>query len=146
VKAQYKSMDGSPTDNSIKPGLQLVNTGSSSVDLSTITVRYWFTQETGATTFSTPCYWANIGCGSVNSSVVAVTPRTGADSYLLVGFQPYTLAAGASSGEIQMGINKTDWSNFNKVDDYSYGSGTSYIDWTKVTVYQNGTLIWGTEP
>jgi len=79
--------------------------------------------------------------------VVAVSPpRTGADSYLLVGFQPYTLAAGASSGEIQMRINKTDWSVFNEVDDYSYGTGTSYIDWTKVTVYQDGTLIWGTAP
>jgi cellulose 1,4-beta-cellobiosidase len=65
------------------------------------------------------------------------------------GFQPYTLAAGASSGEIQMGINKTDWTVFNELDDYSYSTystGASYIDWTKVTVYQGGTLIWGTEP
>ena len=146
VKAQYKSMDVTlPTDNSIKPGLQLVNTGSSGVDLSTITVRYWFTKDS-ASTLQTTCYWAAIGCSNVNSSAVVVSPRTGADAYLLVGFQPYTLTAGTSSGEIQLGINKTDWSNFNEVDDYSYGTGTSYTDWTKVTVYQNGTLIWGTEP
>jgi Cellulose binding domain/Concanavalin A-like lectin/glucanases superfamily len=148
VKAQYKNLDVTlPTDNSIKPGLQLVNnTGSSAVDLSTITVRYWFTKDTGASTFQAPCYWASIDCSNINSSVVAVSPRTGADAYLLVGFKPYTLAAGPSSVEIQLGINKTDWSAFNEVDDYSYGTGTSYIDWTKVTVYQGGTLIWGTEP
>ena len=147
VKAQYKSNDVTlPLDNSIKPGLQLVNTGSSGVDLSTITVRYWFTKDPGASTFQAPCYWASIDCSNITTSVVAVTPRTGADEYLLVGFQPYTLTSGASSGEIQLGINKTDWSNFNEVDDYSYGTGASYTDWTKVTVYQNGTLIWGTEP
>ena len=147
VKAQYKSNDVSnPNDNSIKPGLQLVNTGSSGVDLNTITVRYWFTKEAGASTFDTPCYWAAIDCSFVNRSVVAVSPRTGADAYLLVGFQTYTLAAGASTGEIQLGFNKTDWLNFSEADDYSYDTHTGFTDWTKVTVYQNGTLIWGTEP
>jgi hypothetical protein len=143
VKAQYKSHDQTPKDNWIKPDLQLVNTGSSAVDLSTITVRYWFTKDAAAPTFTTNCW-----TGNANSSVVVISPRTGADAYLLVGFQPSTppLLAGATSSEIQLGINKTDWSNFNEADDYSYGTGTTYSDWTKVTVYQNGTLIWGTEP
>ena len=78
-------------------------------------------------------------------SVVPVAPRTGADEYLLVGFQPYTLA-GYSSGAMMLGFYKTDWTVLNEVDDYSYGTGTDYTDWTKVTVYQGGTLIWGTEP
>jgi len=116
------------------------------VDLGTIIVRYWFTKEAGSSTFASPCYYANVGCGNVTTSVVAVSPaRTGADEYLLVSFQSSTLAAGASS-EVQLGLNKVPYSNFNEVDDYSYGTGTSYTDSTKVTVYQNGTLIWGTEP
>ena len=147
VKAQYRNNEAAlPYDTSIQPHLQLVNTGASGVDLGTITVRYWFTKEAGASTFATPCYWATVGNTNVTRSVVAVSPpRTGADSYLLVGFQPSTLAAGASS-EIQLGLNKTDNSVFNETDDYSYGTVTTFTDWTKVTVYQNGTLIWGTEP
>jgi hypothetical protein len=115
------------------------------VDLGTITIRYWFTKEAGASTFTSPCYYATVGCGNATTSVVAVTPRTGADSYLLVSFASSTLAAGDSS-QVQLGLHKDDWSVFNEVDDYSYGTGTSYTDSTKVTVYQGGTLIWGTEP
>jgi regulation of enolase protein 1 (concanavalin A-like superfamily) len=146
LKAQYRNNDvAGPANNAIQPHLQLVNTGASSVDLGTITVRYWFTKEAGASTFATNCYYATIGNTNVTTSVIAVTPRTGADSYLLVSFPSSTLAAGASS-EAQFGFNKTDWSNFDETDDYSYGTDTSYTDSTKVTVYQNGTLIWGTEP
>ena len=98
VKAQYNNNEPAfPTDNSIQPHLQLVNTGSSGVDLSTITVRYWFTKEAGASTFAAPCFYASVGCSNVSTSVVAVSPRTGADECLLVGFQPSTLAAGAST-------------------------------------------------
>ena len=147
LKLQYMQYDTiNPTDPMILPGLQLVNTGSLGVSLSTITVRYWFTKDIGAKTFATNCGYATIDCSNVRTSVVAVHPaRTGADSYLLVEFLPYTLAAGGSN-DMRLGLNKTPYSDFNEVDDYSYGTGTSYTDWTKVTVYEGGTLIWGTEP
>jgi hypothetical protein len=31
-------------------------------------------------------------------------------------------------------------------NDYSYGGFSAFTSWNKVTLYQNGTLIWGTEP
>jgi hypothetical protein len=44
-------------------------------------------------------------------------------------------------------FNKDDWSNFAEADDYSFDpTKLSFADWTRVTVYQNGTLIWGSEP
>ena len=81
--------------------------------------------------------------------MVALTAaKTGADHYLEVGFGSGagSLAAGASTGDIQNRFNKTDWSNFDETNDYSYGTNTSYADATKVTVYVNGTLAHGTEP
>ena len=83
-------------------------------------------------------------------SFVTVSPaRTGADTYLLVGFSSGagSLAAGASTGEIQARFNKNDFSNYTETGDYSCDpTKTTYTDWNKVTLYQNGTLVWGTEP
>ncbi|MBM9502988.1 glycoside hydrolase family 6 protein [Actinacidiphila acididurans] len=147
LKVQYKNNDSSPGDNQIKPGLQLVNTGTGSVSLSTVTIRYWFTSDGGASTFTANCDYAAVGCGNVSQSVTAMSsPKTGADHYLQVSFTGGSLAAGASSGDIQSRLNKTDWSNFTETNDYSYGTNTSYADASKITVYVNGTLVYGTEP
>lgn len=147
LKAQYRSSDSSAGDNQIKPGLQLVNTGTTAVSLSDVTVRYWFTSDNGASTYGTWCDWSPIGCSTVTHRVAAVsTPKSGGDHYLEVGFTGGSLAPGATTGEIQLRLSKTDWSNFDESDDYSHGSAGSYADAPKVAVYVAGDLVWGIEP
>lgn len=147
LKARYRSSDSSPGDNQIKPDLQVVNTGTAAVSLSVVTVRYWFTSDNGASTYSTWCDWSPIGCSTVTHRVAAVsTPEAGADHYLEVGFGSGSLAPGAATGEIQLRLNKTDWSNFDESDDYSHGAGTSYADADRIAVYVDGELVWGIEP
>ncbi|WUN26482.1 hypothetical protein OG878_27840 [Streptomyces sp. NBC_00316] len=147
LKVQYKNTDSSATDNQIRMGLQLVNTGSAAVNLSTVKVRYWFTPEAGASTFGTACDYAVVGCGSVTHGVTSSgSSAAGASHYLEVGFGSGTLAAGASTGEIQLRLNKTDWSNFSETDDYSRATNTAYADASKIGVYVSGTLTWGTAP
>ncbi|MFJ6662482.1 cellulose binding domain-containing protein [Streptomyces sp. NPDC091383] len=149
VKVQYKNNDSSPTDNQIKPGLRVVNTGNSAVDLSKVTIRYYFTGDGGASGFSTSCDYAAVGCSNVTQKVVALSsPKSGADHYVEIGFTSGagTLAAGANTGDIQSRINKSDWSNFSESDDYSYATNTAYADASKVTVYVGGTLASGIEP
>ncbi|WP_329525106.1 glycoside hydrolase family 6 protein [Streptomyces sp. NBC_01462] len=147
LKAQYKNNDSSTGDNGVRPGLKLVNGGSSTVDLSKVTIRYWFTGESSSAGYQTFCDWAQLGCSTVKTSVSAVSPsRTGADHYLEVGFTSGSLAAGADSGDLQLRMAKSDWSNFDESDDYSRGANSSYSDAAKVTVYVAGTLVWGTEP
>nr|WP_279628635.1 cellulose binding domain-containing protein [Streptomyces misionensis] len=146
---QYKNNDSAPGDNQIKPGLKVINTGTSPLSLSAVTLRYWFTGESGASTYGTWCDYAAVGASNVTQKVVAVSsPKAGADHYLEVGFTSGagSLAAGASSGDVQCRIAKSDWSNFSESDDYSYGRNTAYTDAGKVTAYVNGTLAWGTEP
>jgi hypothetical protein len=144
---QYKNADAAPGDNQIKPHFNLVNTGTTAISLSTIKLRYWFTAETGATTYSVACDWAVVGCSTISGAVVTVSPaRTGADRYLEISFSGGSIPAGGQSGEMQIRFNKTDWSNFTETNDYSYGTNTVYADSTKVTLYQSGTKIWGTEP
>lgn len=74
------------------------------------------------------------------------SPAAGASHYLEVGFGSGTLAAGASTGEMQLRFNKTDWSNFDEADDYSRSTNTAYADASKIGVYVGGTLSWGTAP
>lgn len=147
LKAQYRNSDSAAADNQIKPGLQLVNSGATAVSLADVKVRYWFTAGNGAATYNTWCDWSPIGCSHVTHRVVATgTPKAGADHYLEVGFGSVSLAPGAATGEIQLRLNKTDWSAFDESDDYSHGSGTSYADAPKIAVYVGGERVWGIEP
>ena len=149
VSAQYETSVTTATTQSFQPMLNLVNNGTSAVPLSSVTVRYWFTSDGGASTFATNCWYALVGCANVTQSVVAVPAVTGADHYVQVGFTAAagSLAAGASSGQIQSAVNKSDWSNFTQTNDYSFNAAdTAWTANTDVTVYVNGTLVWGTEP
>ena len=150
LKAQYKAGNVATSTNGIRPLLQIVNTGTTSVALSQVTVRYWFTNDgSQATTYW--CDWAQIGQTNLSGTVKTVSPaRTGADRYLEIAFKTTAgnLAAGASTGEIQSRFSKSDWSNYTQTNDASYDptKATSYVDWNRVTVYVNGTLVWGLEP
>jgi len=149
LQALYRAGDASASTNIIRPMLQVANKGTAAVDLSTVTVRYWYTADsTQSQTWV--CDFAVIGCANLTSRFVTLpTPRTGADTYLEVGFKTGlpALAAGASTGEIQDRFNRADWSNYTQSNDYSFNAtATSYTTSTLVTVYVNGQLVWGTEP
>jgi CubicO group peptidase (beta-lactamase class C family) len=148
LKVQYRVGDpGAPTDNNIRPFLKIANTGTSSVALSTLKVRYWFTRDT-AQSLQSACDWAAINCANVTRAFVPVTGRPNADHYFEVGFTGSgTIAAGGNTGEILLRINKADWSMFNENNDHSYdGTKVNPADAPKITLYQGGTLVWGTEP
>ena len=147
LKVQYKTPDASATTNTLRPWLQVLNTGTSSVPLSELTLRYWYTSD-GATAQNFYCDWAAAGCGTITSKFVTLsTAVSGANGYLQLGFTGGTLAASGSTGEIQDRIAKSDWSNYTQTGDYSFdGSQTNYTDYNRVTLYRNGVLVWGTEP
>lgn len=149
LSLQYRVGDNSATDNAMKPFFKIVNHGAQPVNLSNLTIRYWFTAEsnTGYSFFSD---YAAMGNSNVQGNVVSVQPAvTGADHYVEISFKPGAgvIAANSNSGDIMTRIHNTDWSNFNEINDYSYnGAKTTYSDWSKVTLYQNGELVWGVEP
>src|SRR5262249_13651744 len=138
-----------PNDNQIKPHIQLVNTGFTDIPLSQVKIRYWFTKESASPEQGWIDY-AQIGASKITlafaSPPIAVAS---ADRYLEVGFTSTagTLLAGASTGEIQLRFNKTDWSNYTEANDASYdGTRTDYQPSTTITAYRNGLLLWGEEP
>ncbi|MFB7311254.1 hypothetical protein [Streptomyces sp. NPDC056192] len=53
---------------------------------------------------------------------------------------------GASTGENQLRLNRTDWSNFNEADDYSRTTVSSYADAAKAAVHVGGELAGASSP
>lgn len=138
-----------PTAASLKPHIQIVNTGLDTVRLSSLAVRYWFTNDgTGASSYK--CESAAIGVGNVSGRIVPVVPaRPGADRYVEVSFRETAgfLVPGAGTGEIRGAVSKVDWSGFLQTDDASFeATGSVFSPSGKITVYRDGTLVWGTEP
>ena len=150
LKVQYMAADIDATGQVVKPHFKVFNNGTSAVALSSLTIRYWYALDPPVAAESTQCDFAQLGCNNITLSNVALSPvRTTADHYFQVAFASTAgnLAAGANTGEIQVWFHKDDWSNYVQVNDYSFdATKTAYADWGRVTLYENGTLVWGTEP
>nr|WP_254450627.1 glycoside hydrolase family 9 protein [Cohnella herbarum] len=145
--AQYKAGDTNATDNQIKPHLNIKNTGTTAVSLSNVKVRYYFTKD-GTAAVNAWIDWAQVGGANIQTAFGSVT-ATGADTYVELSFAAGagSIAPNGQTGDIQLRMAKADWTNFNETGDYSYDpTKTAYTDWSKVTVYVNGTLTWGIEP
>ncbi|GLY47107.1 endoglucanase [Lentzea sp. NBRC 102530] len=146
VTVQHKG-SGAPASNQLGAVLQLSNRGTSALPLSTTSLRYWFTGDTASTGYQVWCDWSQLGCANVRTRVVKLaTARPGADAYLEVSFASGSLAAGSSTGEIQVRVAKSDWSTFDQSDDHSYRTSNALTDFDRVTAHTGDTLAWGTEP
>ncbi|MDP4097960.1 glycosyl hydrolase [Paenibacillus sp. P96] len=138
----------SASTNGISPKFKVINTGDSAIQLSDIKLRYYYTID-GENAQSFWCDWASIGSANVTSKFVKLaTPVAGADYVLEMGF---TSSAGTlnpgESAEIQARFSKTNWSNYNQANDYSFKSSSSqYVNNEQVTGYMNDQLVWGIEP
>lgn len=151
LKVQDRSHDNDNPDNQLYAHYQIINTGTTSVPLSSLTMRYWFTNEAPADPLEFDCDYALVNCSNVTANFVALpSPVVRANSYLEIGFTAAagSIAPGQSSGEIQTRIHHVNWSNFITTDSYSFISDPSFVykDTQTVTLYLNGVLIWGTEP
>ncbi|PFH18935.1 cellulose binding domain-containing protein [Caldicellulosiruptor bescii] len=108
IKVLYANKETNSTTNTIRPWLKVVNTGSSSIDLSRVTIRYWYTVD-GDKAQSAISDWAQIGASNVTFKFVKLSSSvSGADYYLEIGFKSGAgqLQAGKDTGEIQIRFNR----------------------------------------
>jgi pectinesterase len=143
-KVQFFNGTLSTATNTLALNFKLVNTGTDPITLSNAKLRYYFNNDS-STADSFACDWATAGNGNITGAIVTTS---GNERYCEVGFTSGagTLAAGAGT-EVKARVWKTDWSNFDQSNDYSFNAtATNYVDWNKVTLYINGTLYWGTAP
>jgi endoglucanase len=148
VKLQMFNANTSATTNGIAPRFKLFNTGTTSLDLSDVKIRYYYTID-GEKEQNFWCDWSSAGSSNVTGTFIKMdTAVSGADHYLEIGFTEGAgeLAAGASI-EVQGRFSKTDWTNYTQTGDYSFmSSGNNYTDTDSVTVYISNSLSFGMEP
>src|SRR5215510_6736704 len=74
LRVQYRfGQPLAPTDNHVRPILNIINGGTTAVPLSELTLRYWYTVD-GARPQVYVCDWANIGNQNVRSRFVTLSP------------------------------------------------------------------------
>ncbi len=157
IRVQYQAGNAAATTNSPSPRFQLINLGpaTATINLSELTIRYWFTKD-GATSEQAVVDFARNSANvpiqaNMTTSFTAVT-RQGADTFLQFGF---TAAAGTLTSALSVQISPRFFSlnpqfgiTFTQTGDYSFDAtkAAAFADWTQVTLYRQGTLIWGIEP
>ncbi|MEV4806103.1 cellulose binding domain-containing protein [Nonomuraea sp. NPDC049421] len=138
VRLQYRTSAPGATTAQAEPWLRLFNTGTTTIPLSQVKIRYYLT---GTETYRFACSWAVAGCSTITGRFA---PQEGGKQYLEVGFTSGSLSPGQNTSDMQLRFYRADWQSFQQSDDYSYGPNTSYADWDKVTVHVDGRLAWGT--
>jgi len=146
IKVQFFNGNTAASSNTLYPNFKIINTGTASVSLSGIKIRYYFTND-GTNSVNYTCDWATAGGGNIAGSFATIA-KSNADRYLEISFTGAagSLAAGAST-EVKGRIWKSDWSDFTQTNDYSFNqTASNYVDWTNISGYVAGNLVWGTEP
>ncbi|MFE5916558.1 cellulose binding domain-containing protein [Streptomyces sp. NPDC056468] len=150
VTVQYRTSATGVTADQAEPWLKVRNTGTGTLPLSTVKVRYYFKADSAGAAYRFACSWAVKGCANITGTFgTLANPTATADRYLDIGFTAGagTLAPGADTGDMQLRFHRADWQTLNQGDDYSFGpSRTSYADWSKVTAQVSGSTVWGTAP
>jgi hypothetical protein len=133
------------SSNNINPWFKIVNNSTTSVDLSTLSVRYYFMAMSA--NMVGDCDYAVIGCGTLTQKFYPTT-GTMADTYLEVTFSSGTLGPGADTGDIEPRLHDSGYAvSFVQANDYSFdATKTAYATWDHMTIYQSGTKVWGTPP
>lgn len=153
LKVQYMPGDANASTTTIQPKIRIVNTGSVSVPVEDLAVRYWYTWDGTNQTQTWTCLSATIpgGCTNIVGDFIKLTSaRPGADYILgnlfVIGV---TQIAPGQSIDIQYRLTKSDSSLYTQTGDYSFNpSFTTYTDWNKISLYHypSNQVIWGVEP
>ncbi|MGZ3144707.1 cellulose binding domain-containing protein [Lentzea chajnantorensis] len=147
LTAHHRTSAAAASVDQVEPWLKVVNTGTTTVPLSEVKVRYYFQSDTPDVGYRFACSWAVRGCGNVTGQFGTLSGGP-ADRYLEVGFTAGagTLSPGTDTGDLQLRFYRSNWSRIVQSDDYSYRADSTYSAWNRVTVHRGGTLLWGTPP
>jgi hypothetical protein len=134
----------------IRPYFQIQNTGSTDQPLNELSIRYYYTIETGAAQVYACTSFVGGDCAMLTGNFERLE-GTGVTHYLELGFTPesgHIPPHGARTGDIKVVIRNQPSADYDQSDDYSFTlqAELAFIEWQNVTLYRGGVLVAGTEP
>ncbi|MEK3884809.1 glycoside hydrolase family 44 protein [Paenibacillus sp. PL2-23] len=140
---------------SITPKFKVINQSKSDFSLKDLKLRYYFTadfakdeEKAFAIGFYSLVKWRSLGASDVTTQFVKLPiPAADATHYLEVGFAESAGLIKSTEELIFSGwMNKSDWSSFNQLNDYSFTNMASETASLRTVLYRNGEIVWGEEP
>jgi hypothetical protein len=137
--------------NSPHPQIEVKNTGTGPLNLNNVEVRYWFNCDCTGQSLQSWVDWAGLlpaGTSVTGDVLTTVQPTNlgGQTDYVSYKFTGNLVLQPGQMIQVQGRFNKSDFSNMLQDNDWSYTPTTSFIQWTKITGYLNGSLVWGEQP
>jgi endoglucanase len=147
LTVRARSTSQSVITNNLGFIVQVVNDGPNPVDLRDIELRYWF-KPGGLDKRKQQIDVDYAAVGNANVKVAIGPPDADGVAAVSIRFadqagavRPYT-----SSGDIQVRLHTSDWSNYDQAGDFSFKNDGVLSDWDHVGLYRDGQLVWGMEP
>lgn len=147
LNAQFYNGNKEAKTNNISVNFRIVNTGTTELDLSDLSMKYFFTSD-GPQAVNFTCDYSPIGNNNVVGTFEKVSINTSTDTVLTVGFttDAGTLKVGQSV-DVYGRIHKEDWSMFTQTNDFSFNdTDSSFNNIGKISVYIGDTLVAGSTP
>ncbi|WP_417204463.1 stalk domain-containing protein [Acetoanaerobium sticklandii] len=147
IKVEKKTSNIDIETNSINHVIKITNLSDEPINLSDLKLRYYYTNE-GNKNQNFWCDWASIGSDSVVGAFYNFTPSLlNVDTYLEIRFaNDAGVINNSQSIEVHSRVSKTDWTNYDQSNDYSFEANLDYTESDKITAYMNDNLISGIEP
>ena len=135
----YSKMIGSHESNITKPRIYVKNTGTEPV--SDFKVRYYFTEENGSAIGE---FWHN------PYSSATVVQVDDINYYTEFDYADFALLADGVTPHLDgtsFGVHLSDWSEIDKIDDFSYIESTDFIENDNIAIFdKDNKLIHGNIP
>lgn len=144
------TVNSAPVTNTITNNIRITHNGGNDIDLSKLSIRYYYTRE-GIASESFYCDnaamqmnkapWYVALTSSVSGNLVRLSePKSNANSYLEIIFNTDEQFTEGTTLIIDTRMHKNDWATYDQTNDHSYS------DSSNITVYYDGRLILGNEP
>ncbi|UOB17804.1 cellulose binding domain-containing protein [Abyssalbus ytuae] len=148
LRLQYYCAETIDNNSKMKPYIRIVNNDSVAVPFKDLKVRYWFTKDISS---ELKYKFENIEIGNeIYGEFHELDPVLDkADHFIDITFDDFSgeLLPNEISEKIKLKITNANNESFNELNDYSFNPDIlTFSDFDKITLYQNGILIWGEEP
>jgi hypothetical protein len=152
----YSVQDSSATSAYIGCELSVANSGSTPVDLSSLEVRYYYTDDVHLTP-QININWSHVSTSSADATLTVTDtvgpltpPAATADTYIAFDFSSSHSQLGpGESAVFSWQLQGPDPSKdvYTQTNDYSFNAGmTTLAPWDHVVLTQSGSVAWGVLP